>query len=205
MSKENPKYRGIYVDESGNPIPGAKEFIDWKSRSVASSIIILAETGQDGYVFLTTKRGPNCPDNIGKLVFTCGYLNWDETVAEGACREVYEETGLRLTPSDLMVAGWNDLPSENRQNLTFRWVALMDFEKLNELIQTGALNTDTVSRGGEPGECDEIKLMAYSEIKGHDELFAFGHAGLAQMVVENLEKIKKLQPLIRPLIKSLGV
>ena len=201
--KENPKYNGIFVDAKNNPIEGAKEFFDWKSRSIASAVLVMAETGNGGYVFLTTKRGPKCPDNIGKLVFTCGYLNWDETVAEGAAREVYEETGYRISPKDLMFAGFNDQPTENRQNVTFRWIALVDYDELAQALASGELNTNTASRGGEDGECDEVKLMAFTEIKSNPEKFAFNHGNLAQTIVENLDGIKKMNELIKPLIPSM--
>lgn len=186
--KENPKYKGVFLDGERK----GEEFVDWKSRSIASTVVVMSE---ENLTFLVTKRGPGCPDNIGKYVFSCGYLNWGETVRDGAIREVYEETGLRVEPEEMMCAGWNDLPSENRENVTFRWLALVSPGRLD------SLSTDSEQRGGEAEECSEIRTMTYQEILERKDEFAFGHADLAKTIVENLEGIKTMQPLIQPLLK----
>ena len=88
--KENFKVTAI---ETG------KEY--WISRSVAVAVIIYGKdlSGKDENVFLIHKRGPGCPDNIGKWSVNCGYINWGETIKQAAIRETFEETGLKLNES----------------------------------------------------------------------------------------------------------
>lgn len=65
----------------------------WISRSVAvTGLIIIINPKTQELEFLLEKRGPGCPDNVGKLCSVCGYLDWDET----RIRETYEETGLEI-------------------------------------------------------------------------------------------------------------
>ena len=159
--KENPRYRGILIDENGNDIPGT-EFTDWKSRSVAVAVFIECE-GK----FILEKRGPGCPDNIGKWCCPCGYLNWDETLDDAAKREVYEEIGVHI--DDLTVVGINSYPNE-RQNVTVRFKA----EVLPEAIKD--LSGESEKRGGEKDEISDIQFFTRAQIEemGDDE-FAFGH------------------------------
>lgn len=192
--KENPRFKGVLIDENDNPIPDT-EFTGWYSRSVAVTVIICDKTHTH---FLVEKRGPGCPDNIGKWCLCCGYVNWDEWVGEvpedekhsdkvsldesAATREVYEETGLRISPNDLRFFGVNGSPFANRQNITIHYIYdKLTTDELRSLITDGTINSDTVSRGGETGECDEIKLMSYSECLQSE--FAFNHKKLIENVV----------------------
>ena len=78
----------------------------WISRSVAVTGLISA-VGKDGEVyFLLERRGPGCPDNIGKLCSICGYLDWDETLEEAIVRETYEETGYKFDVSSDLIEQW---------------------------------------------------------------------------------------------------
>lgn len=63
----------------------------WLSRSCAVVGII----AMNGYV-LMVRRGPKCPDEVGKWVLPCGYVDWDENLTEAMYRETYEETGINL-------------------------------------------------------------------------------------------------------------
>ena len=64
----------------------------WLSRSIATCSSIIIERAGRRHV-LMGKRGPGCPDEVGKWVLPCGYLDHDESIAQCAIREVYEETG----------------------------------------------------------------------------------------------------------------
>ena len=51
--------------------------IYWISRAIAVTGVIMAYNHNNWEVLLE-RRGPGCPDNIGKLCCPCGYLNWED-------------------------------------------------------------------------------------------------------------------------------
>lgn len=68
----------------------------WLSRSLAVVVNVwFIDQNMIPYV-LISKRGNGTPDEQGKWVLPCGYLDYNETLAEAAIREVYEETGLDI-------------------------------------------------------------------------------------------------------------
>ena len=68
----------------------------WISRSMATVVYVFAFIGEEVYV-LANKRGPGLPTNVGKWNCPSGYLDFDETLEECAVREVFEETGYKIT------------------------------------------------------------------------------------------------------------
>lgn len=173
--KENKRYRAIELSKEGRPMPGT-ETILWHSRSMAVTCIV---TTGDGH-FLMEKRGPGCPDNIGKYVFPCGYLGWDETLEQAAIREVYEETGLRLESAEFI--GYEDKVTADRQNVTFRFISKVPLETLRQGLKEGTINPETHTRGGEEWECESLHLVSLEWIREHKDEIAFGHEELAEMV-----------------------
>ena len=184
--KENPRMRAVELDNNDQPIEGTERIL-WDSRSMAVAIIPIAKTSDGQYEFLVEKRGPGCPDNMGKYVLPCGYLNRGESLREAGAREMYEETGLKINPKNLKFAGINDDPAENRENVTVRFVALLDEKDITEKLQSGEINIDTASRGGEGNECDDITLIPFNSIDDYE--FAFNHDKLMKKTVENLDAI----------------
>lgn len=174
--RENKRYQAVELGVDDKPIPGTETII-WNSRSMATTCIVM---GEDKDCFLIEKRGPGCPDNIGKYVFPCGYLSWDETLKQAAIREVYEETGLSLKEDQLSFIGIEDKVTANRQNVTVRYVAKVPSKNLRLLLKTGKINPNTHSRGGEEGECDGLYLVDIDWIREHQDEFAFGHEKLAE-------------------------
>lgn len=65
----------------------------WISRSCAVVNLIVGLQKGVPHV-LMVKRGPGAPDNVGKWVLPCGYLDNDETLADAARREAWEESGV---------------------------------------------------------------------------------------------------------------
>lgn len=179
MSK-NRKFIGTFLDEQDNKIDGS-EFTAWHSRSCAVTVII-ADT--DLNMFLLERRGPGCPDNIGKLCFPCGYLDWDETTAEAAAREVYEEIGLKIDPRNLEFVEYQDNPKAHLQNITFRFLYRIPSDELHKIANNNRL-TDASERGGESNEVSELVLI--HPVAGHDfpdNDFAFGHNKLMMSVLD---------------------
>lgn len=168
----------------------------WISRSIAVVIVPviidkrkkLFSKYSDIY-FLAETRGPGCPDNIGKLVFPCGYLDFDETLKDAAIREVYEETGLELNPEDVHFSGINDSPSTNRQNVTIRFVVVLDKNDIQSKIDDGTINIRTDERGGEPNEVSNIEIVSVNNLYSRPDNWAFDHDKLGKTVAKNIKKI----------------
>ena len=162
----------------------------WISRSLAVTCAVVAfKPGGDLY-FLMEKRGSGCPDNVGKWVFPCGYLDYSETLKHGAAREVYEETGLTIDKKNLHFCGVDDGPSANRQNVTFRFIDIEDYWSLSEKLESGVINGDSLKRGGEEGEIDTLELKSYDWISKNPRECAFHHSELAKTIVENIDFIR---------------
>lgn len=67
----------------------------WVSRSVAVIMHLVIKFQYDFYV-VTTLRGSGANDHNGKWCLPCGFLDWDESGAQGAARELFEETSINV-------------------------------------------------------------------------------------------------------------
>lgn len=109
----------------------------WLSRSNATVGIVFAKCDDNVYV-LITKRSESMIDETGKICLPCGYLDYDETLYECMIREVYEETSLYIPDfkdslifnNDKKFVKVNDDPSNNRQNVSFVYLTIFNFEEL---------------------------------------------------------------------------
>lgn len=180
MSKENFK---VTSKEDG------KEY--WISRALTVVGCILTVTEQKEFKFLFEVRGEGCPDNVGKLAFPCGYLNWDETLEQAVRREIYEEIGLDLSNSEVIFWKIMDNPEKDtRQNVSVRFsIYCEDLEvQLEELKK--AIH-DSAARGGEKEEVSDLLLLSVEQIKNMpDEAFAFNHKDAVLEFMEELEDAK---------------
>lgn len=175
-AKENLKFKAVLLDKDNNEIPDS-EFIGWHSRSMAVTVVVC---NPQGTKFLVEKRGPGCPDFIGKYCFPCGYLGWDETLRNAAWRELYEETGLKIQSHELQFLGINDNPNSNRQNVTVRFKLELTDEQMEDAVK--AFTSDSEARGGEAAEVECLRIINIEDVIAHQEDFAFNHADLAMHV-----------------------
>lgn len=161
----------------------------WISRAMCVVGIVTAvdpENPREKY-YLVSKRGPGSPDHVGKWQCTCGYLDYDETLKDAMIRELYEETGLDLkrlvNSSDIKLLEIVDDPERDaRQNVSFRYLITVPYEVLKDKLDCGEINCDTVSRGGEKGEIDEIRLVHEKDVDAYD--WAFNH----KEIIKTLKK-----------------
>ena len=138
----------------------------WYSRSICAVALLFATDEMGKWYVIANKRGStekhkwNCP---------AGYLDFDETIAECAVREVYEETGLEIAKDILHLVFINDDPKETRQNVTFRYVGL-----LNDKVEV--LSKQLNDEHSEKNEVEDIKFIPIEDINKYE--WAFNHDNL---------------------------
>lgn len=139
----------------------------WISRSVAVVVAVFTKKS-----VLVVQRGTGTPDPefVGKYCMPCGYLDFDETCAQAAQRELMEETGLNFPLSDFKLININDNPEgDKRQNITFRYVVRTQLtEKELELMLT--------TKNSEKDEVSSIRFIDISNIDMYE--LAFNHNNL---------------------------
>ena len=171
MPKFNNKENEVVTLEDGRKI--------WLSR--ASAVIVnVWYIGADMKPYiLMGKRGKGCPDEVGKWVLPCGYLDHDETLAEAAAREIYEETGLDVASiiqddeyyvvkDDIHIGGQpyfvNSAPKgDTRQNVSHYFGFIFIGDKFPALTNANC----------EPGEVDDLQWVPLSELDNYT--IGFGH------------------------------
>lgn len=167
----------------------------WISRSMAVHGMLLVHDDERNQIFLLTeKRGPGCPDEIGKWANPTGYLDWDETLKDALIREVYEEMGLSLRSlkrCDIEFSGYFDNPEKENQNVTLRFQVDLDYSEIKPLLQEKVINTDTKSRGGEEGEVSSIDLLRISPRQNQVDpnLFAFNHGEIINNLIKKYNNL----------------
>ena len=178
------------LDKYGNPIPrfgqgwGTDDSLrnrqgynqdgtkgPWFSRSVAvATCVLLNDTDTGGWFILANQRGNGTPDYQGYWNLPCGYLDYNEEAEDAAMREVYEETGIRLT--SVKYFGHSTSPNENRQNVCFFFVAFLQGSK-------SRLNFSKDNM--EEGEVEGIQWLPVE--KSGSLRWAFDHDELVQKVL----------------------
>ncbi len=157
-----------------NPDTGVEETF-WYSRSMAVAVFVFARNSEGEWCVLANKRGPGCPDFVGYWVCPCGYLDFNETIADAVIRECYEETGVTLSKDSLKFIGYNDSPKENRQNVTFTFAAVLDY-----MPRTSSANN-------EESETSDIKWISVNELSQYS--WAFNHKRLIEEIIITNERI----------------
>ena len=138
----------------------------WYSRSICAVALLFATDYTGKWHVLANKRGL---DEKHKWNCPVGYLDFEETIVECAAREVYEETGLKISPDVLHLVFINDNPKEAKQNVAFRYVGLLN-EKVEDLSKQ--LN----SSHSEKNEVEDIKFIPVEDIDKYE--WAFNHDNL---------------------------
>jgi len=146
-------------------------------RHAVADILVLKDNK-----LLLAKRSPKIPEG-GKWGLIGGYIERDETITQGATREVLEETG--WTIKDLTLIDVNDRPdrdNEDRQNISFTFYCSADQEV------------------SEPDwESTELKWFALTDLP-LPELIAFDHLKTINKYLELVSKGTTKLPLFRELV-----
>ena len=145
----------------------------WFSRSVACATAVLLNDSDSGrWYVLAGQRGKGTPDYQGYWNLPCGYLDYNEDTQEAAAREVHEETGINLTKEQLKPFGNSSSPYENRQNVCFFYVAILNGSMADFPFSTADM------------EEDEVSGLKWVPLDAADDvMWAFGHDELIKKIV----------------------
>lgn len=140
----------------------------WASRSVCVCIKLDLSIN-DIPMTLITKRG-KAVSNEGKWCLPCGYIDKDETIIEGAIRELYEETGILVNESQLERYEIMDNPlNDSLQNITFHYRCKLTDNPFQLLDEVNAFIKDGYTNEESTLAC----LVTASTYMDYD--YAFGH------------------------------
>lgn len=151
--------------------------IIWYSRSVAAALFVFAKDEHDNLYVLANKRGIGTPDFQGYWNCVCGYLDYNESAEQASIRECMEETGINVPIDKLRLVGVESSPSANRQNITIRYMALMDevLSKDSSLMKFDLSNN-------EENEVEEVRWINVDDIELYD--WAFNHNERIKEIIE---------------------
>lgn len=159
---------------------GDKEI--WESRSPAVVGFIFSIVGQDMLV-LAEKRSNKMPDQPGKWVVPCGYLDWDENGWDALRREVYEETSFLIDNYSKYVVYDHEKdpfyvmtePRENRQNVALNYCIIYDFTDKGLPLKVEKYTDDEVA---------QVKWINIKDIRKYD--WAFEHDKRIDMALNKI-------------------
>lgn len=149
----------------------------WYSRSCCTLAFVFGLDKNYNLMILANKRGPGCPDEVGKWCLPCGYIDFDETAEEACCREIHEETGVDIYPSQLELLNIHSEP-EGRQNITIRYLAFCEQHTEDYTLYW----TDS-----EVNEVEDAKWINADEIDQYD--WAFNHLELLHQIIPEIRSV----------------
>lgn len=148
------------------------------------------------WCILADKRGSGTPDCQEEWNCPCGFLEGYENGQEGALREIFEETTIKLnSPEKLHFAELNTEPigtlkllepehTEYDTHVTAKYYAILTKSDEKTILEN-ALN----NLGGEKNEVEEAKWISLKDIDNY--AWAFGHDILIKRIWKKIPKRKK--------------
>lgn len=152
------------------------EYTLWYSRSVAAGMFVFAKNREGIWHILACRRGNGAGSNNGKWNCPGGFIDFNETILEGAVRECYEETGLMIDKEDIDIVDIESTPWPNtRQTIGFKFYTIHRYmvEQLQEQLSFA---------NNEYCECDEITFIPIYDVDNYK--WAFNHAKAIKQIYE---------------------
>lgn len=166
----------------------------WYSRSVTAGIFVFAYSKSDkSWYILANKRGTGCPNAAGLWNVPGGFIDFDETTKQGAIRECKEETGVIIPESLVHLHGIVDKPKGEKQNITFRYYAILPKDP-----ECYTFNYNLM----EPDEVEEIKWIQVKNLS--DYKWAFNHYNNIMNIYNTTINISLIKKIKRYIVKKLN-
>lgn len=140
-------------------------FLGWYSRSMAVAVFTFCKDKEGNWYVLGSERGEEAADFKGYWNCVCGYVDWWEDTTQAAMRESQEELGITLNREDLRFVGYEDSPTANRQNVTFRFAAVINDRTIDSFKFS--------KKGNEGKEVGDIKWIKIENVDHYK--WAFNH------------------------------
>ena len=146
----------------------------WIARSIAvAGFIFKTNKYKTELMILANKRGSGTNNHTGLWNCPCGYLDFDETLAEACSREIMEECGLVVDPGKLILNYVEDDPKAFRQNVTHRFTAFLGGDD------------DTCVFIGSEGEIDEVEQVKWIQLSDIDNYeWAFNQGEIIKAIAD---------------------
>lgn len=156
----------------------------WIARNVAVVCFTIAPINGEWHI-LANQRGSGAPDFQGYWNAPCGYLDYNETTAECAIRETFEETGVKI--ENPIFWSFNDIPDNGNQNVTFRYYKILPESQSFKQFDPNL---------GEKNEVKSIKWIPIEKLENYK--WAFNHESLIKQLMYQLQlyQIQKIPHLI---------
>ena len=122
---------------------------------------------------LANQRGTATDKEVGKWNLPVGFLDFNETCAECAVREVHEETGVVLDPKTVKLFNINSKPDDGSQDVGFRY-----YVNLSGTIDEYPLSTENMEK-------NEVIKAKWIPIAGLDKyIWAWNHLEIIRKIYQ---------------------
>lgn len=166
-----------------------KTKVVYDGRYACVTGIIIAVEENTSYV-LANRRGPGCPDYQGCWNMPCGYMDAG-SAEENVSREIYEETGVKISPDKLSFVGLSNTAKE--RNVTLRYAAILNEGRVETATQ------EQLNKLG--GENDEVSEVKWIDIRFIDKYkWAFNHDTVIHQTLADIMLYQKT--IVDPLTKK---
>ena len=97
----------------------------WVTDRLVGCTMFLFRRTSAGIEICIVKRSSEVKDEPNRWCCPCGFIDGDESGEECACRELLEETGIRISPEKVSLVDVSTSPKEHKQHVCLRYAHLM--------------------------------------------------------------------------------
>jgi len=153
----------------------------WYSRSLACNIGVF-RINNDEYEVLACIRGQGFEFNKGLWNISGGFIDFNENAAQCAIRELFEETGVKISEKQVFFNKLSTNPRGVRQTMNASHYAFFDKEE--------TLNWVFTTEFSENEETKEIKWIPISDLKKYK--WTHNQISLINSMCEKIKEMNKL-------------
>ena len=145
----------------------------WEKPSLTADICIIAKKDDEERILLIRRGNHPC---LGKWALPGGFSEEGERIEETAARELFEETGIKMTPDELMLVGVYSKPGRDPRGWTVSvaYLAVVDIDNVEPVAADDAAEAGLyrIVRDGDTITLrnDEIDLKLEDLAFDHNEI-----------------------------------